>query len=113
LYVSNNWSGQITAAFFDSSTGKIGASCMSRQLKGYQDTWFFTGGLATDLPTGTGDTVYVGEWADFEVGSPSIGIVKVASNGTACRLTEIESSPVSNPQSVLDFSIGVYPPRPF
>jgi hypothetical protein len=111
LYISNNFSGQVTAAFFDGSTGTIGASCMSPVLKNFGATWFFTGSVVTGATSGTGKVVYVAEWGG---GNPSsIGIVKATSNGSSCTLTESTISPASDPQSLGLLSVGVFPPRSF
>jgi hypothetical protein len=111
VYVSNNASGQLTAAFFDNSTGTVGGTCTSSVLKNFGITWFFTGGIATAAPTGTGKAVYAAEWGG---GGPSgVGIVKVTSSGSSCRLTEAAGSPASDPQSIGLLSLGVFPPRSF
>lgn len=109
LYISNNYSGQITAAFFDGVTGEISAHCVSPVLKSFGLTWVFATGISAATTSGTGKAVYVGEW-----GNPSgIGIVNVSSNGTSCTLTESVGSPASDPQSGALSSIGVFPPRKF
>jgi len=109
LYVTNNYSGQITAAFFNDATGEIGPICVSPVLKDFGLTWVFATGISTATASGTGKVLYVGEW-----GNPSgIGIVSVSSNGTSCVLTESASSPASDPQSGALTSIGVLPPRKF
>ena len=109
LYVSNNYSGQITGAFFNRTTGGIGTMCISPVLKNFGFTWVFGTGISTAITSGTGQVIYVGEW-----GNPSgIGIVNVSSNGSSCTLTESASSPVSDPQSGALSSISVFPPRKF
>jgi hypothetical protein len=111
LYISNNASGQVTAAFFNKTTGVVSNSCTSAVLKNYNSTWFYPSGIANGFTAGTGKVLYVAEWGG---GNPSgIGIVKITSNGTSCTLAEAGSSPASDPQSPGLLSIGVFPPRNF
>jgi len=109
LYISNNQSGTITAAFFDKSTGKLSRGCISSYLKGFDSDWSYTASLAFDQTTGTGGVVYVAEY-----GAPSsIGMVNVESAGGKCTLKESSKSPVADPNSPGLLSIGAFPPRPF
>jgi 6-phosphogluconolactonase (cycloisomerase 2 family) len=109
LYISNNQSGTLTAAFFDKSTGKLSKGCVSRPLKGFDADWSYVASLALDQTTGTGGVVYVAEY-----GVPSsIGEINVKSAGGKCTLTESSHSPVSDPNSPGLLSIGAFPPRPF
>ena len=109
LYISNNQSGTITAAFFDKSTGKLSKGCVSRSLKGFVSDWSYTASLALEETTGTGGVVYVAEY-----GAPSsIGEINVNSASGKCTLKESSQSPVSDPNSPGLLSIGVFPPRPF
>jgi 6-phosphogluconolactonase (cycloisomerase 2 family) len=109
LYISNNQSGTVTAAFFDKSTGKLSKGCVSRPLKGFDADWSYVASLALDKTTGTGGMVYVAEY-----GAPSsIGEINVKSAGGKCTLTESSHSPVSDPNSPGLLSIGAFPPRPF
>lgn len=109
LYISNNQSGTLTAAFFDKSTGKLSKGCSSRPLKGFDADWSYVAALALEKTTGTGSTVYVAEF-----GAPSsIGMINVNSAGGKCTLTESSHSPVADPNSPGLLSIGAYPPRPF
>ena len=109
LYISNNQSGTITAAFFDKSTGKLSKGCVSRFLKGFVTHWSYTASLALEETTGTGGVVYVAEY-----GAPSsIGEINVKSASGKCTLTESSKSPVSDPNSPGLLSIGAFPPRPF
>ena len=111
LYITNNTSGQVTAAFFNKTTGVISNSCTSPVLKNFNNTWRLGGGIGNATPTGTGRALYLAEWGG---GNPSgIGIVKISSNGTSCSLAEAGSSPASDPQSTGLVSIGVFPPRNF
>ena len=109
LYMSNNQSGTITAAFFDKNTGKLSKGCVSRFLKGFVTNWSYVAALALEQTTGTGGVVYVAEY-----GAPSsIGEINVKSANGKCTLTESSRSPVSDPNSPGLLSIGVFPPRPF
>jgi 6-phosphogluconolactonase (cycloisomerase 2 family) len=109
LYISNNQSGTVTAAFFNKSTGKLSKGCVSRPLKSFDTDWSYVASLALDQTTGTGGVVYVAEY-----GAPSsIGVIDVKSAGGKCTLTESSHSPVSDPNSPGLLSIGAFPPRPF
>ncbi len=109
LYISNNQSGKITAAFFDKSTGTLSKGCVSRFLKGFVSDWSYTASLALQKTTGTGDMLYVAEY-----GAPSsIGEIEVTSSGGKCTLTESSKSPIADPNSPGLLSIGAFPPRPF
>jgi hypothetical protein len=103
LYITNNSSGQVTAAFFDATTGTVSGGCVSAQLTGFDDSFSFLASPVTQLTTGTGSVLYLAEF-----GSPSqIGIINVASSGGACTLTESASSPVTDPNSQSLLSIAV------
>lgn len=109
LYISNTQGGQITAAFFDKTSGTLTKGCASDFLKGYDISWAYVGTLATETTSGTGSVVYAAEF-----GSPgSIAIVNVKSSGGMCTLEESPKSPVIDPQSPGLLSIGVFPPRSF
>jgi 6-phosphogluconolactonase (cycloisomerase 2 family) len=109
LYISNTQGGQITAAFFDKTTGTLTKGCASGYLNGYDTNWAYVGTLATETTSGTGRVVYAAEF-----GSPgSIAIVTVTSSGGKCTLKESPKSPVIDPQSPGLLSIGVFPPRSF
>jgi hypothetical protein len=109
LYISNNQSGTVTAAFFDKSTGKLSKGCVSRSLKGFVTNWSYVASLALEQTTGTGGVVYVAEY-----GAPSsIAEINVKSSGGKCTLTESAKSPASDPNSPGLLSIGAFPPRPF
>ena len=111
LYISHTFSGQVTAAFFNTTTGVVSEGCTSAVLKNFKGNWFYGNGIANATTGGTGRVLYVAEWGG---GNPSgIGIVKITSNGTSCSLTEAASSPATDPQSGGLVSIGVFPPRNF
>jgi 6-phosphogluconolactonase (cycloisomerase 2 family) len=109
LYISNNQSGKVTAAFFDKSTGALSKGCVSKPLKGFVNDWSYTASLALEKTTGTGGMIYVAEF-----GAPSsIGEVAVKSASGKCTLTEVPKSPIADPNSPGLLSIGAFPPRPF
>jgi hypothetical protein len=109
LYISNNQSGKLTAAFFDKTNGTLSKGCVSRALKGFVTDWSYTASLALEQTTGTGGMVYIAEF-----GAPSsIGEIEVTSSGGKCTLTESSKSPIADPNSPGLLSIGAFPPRPF
>jgi hypothetical protein len=109
LYISNNQSGTVSAAFFNKSTAKLSKGCVSRPLKGFDADWSYVASLALDQTTGTGGVVYMAEY-----GAPSsIGMINVKSAGGKGTLTESSHSPVSDPNSPGLLSIAAFPPRPF
>jgi 6-phosphogluconolactonase (cycloisomerase 2 family) len=112
LYVSNNVSGQVTALFFNASTGVLSAGCTSPVLRGFDSTWYFAAGIATATTSGTGAVVWVSE-DGVGIVTSSIGIVGVTSNGATCTLTEDASSPAADPNSLNLESLSAFPPRPF
>src|SRR5208283_509309 len=90
LYVTNNTSGQVSAAFFDAATGTVSAGCTSAALRGFDSAFSFLATPVTQLPSGTGSVLYVAEF-----GQPSsIGVIKVAVSGGTCTLKEVAGSPV-------------------
>jgi len=109
LYITNNQSGTVSAAFFDKSTGKLSKGCVTRPLKGFVKDWSYVASLALEETTGTGDVLYVAEY-----GAPSsIAEISVKSSGGKCTLTESAKSPALDPNSPGLLSIGAFPPRPF
>src|SRR6202451_83060 len=109
LYISNNQSGNLTAAFFDKSTGKVSRGCVSRPLKGFVTDWSYTASLALEETTGTGGMIYVAEF-----GAPSsIGGVEGTSAKGKCTLTESSKSPIADLNSPGLLSIVAFPPQPF
>jgi len=109
LYISNNQGATITAAFFDTSTGKLSKGCISGDLKGFVKDWSYLASMAFAETTRTGGMLYVAEY-----GSPSsIAEVKVTSAAGKCTLQELPKSPVSDPYSPGLLSIGAFPPRSF
>ncbi len=116
LYISNNQSGQVTAAHFNKTTGvvSVSKSCISAVMNGYNTNWFYAGALTTEnTQSGTGTAVYVGELGfPGSAGASSVGQVNVKSTASGCSLTEPKSSPYANPTGFV-MSIGSVPPRPF
>jgi hypothetical protein len=109
LYISNTEGDSVTAASFDSSTGELTFGCVSGKLKGYGLQWSYTGELAAGGNSGSGGVVYVSEFGTTSY----IGMVGVSFNGTACVLTELPNSPVTDANSPGLLSIGTFPPRSF
>ncbi len=109
LYIGNTGTGQLTAAFFNATNGKITPGCVSPTLKGFDKTWIFLGSVVTELNSGTGSVVYLAEYGSVS----GVAEVGVTSSGGKCTLTEISGSPVQDPNSTTLLSIGVYPPRSF
>ena len=112
LYVTNDSSGRVTAAFFNAATGAVSPGCTSPILANFYKKFSYAGGVRTQLTTGTGGLLYVPE---FGLGGASyVGILQLTVTGTACTLTEASNSPVADPDrnsSLL--SIEVYPTRTF
>lgn len=116
LYITNNESGTVTAAFFNASTGRLSRGCVSAPLRGFNTLpWY--GSVVPRDTVGTGNLLYVVEFGrpfvEINHGPASqIGMLAVTSTGTSCTLTETSTSPAS-----LIFtgalSLGVYPPRAF
>jgi len=109
LYIGNTQGAKITAAFFDKTTGKITMGCASGTLRGYVSKWSYVASLALETNAGTGNTIYVAEFA-----APSyIAMVGVNSSGGKCTLQEFPNSPVTDSDGFGLLSIGTYPPRAF
>jgi len=109
LYITNNFSSQVTAAFFDASTGILSTGCTSSVLRGVKQSWYLAG-LSTLYTLGTGGVIYVAEGGGR---SSYIGILQVSSSGGQCTLTESSQSPVIDRHSNGLMSIGTFLPRPF
>ena len=111
LFVTNDSSGQVTAAFFDSATGTVSPGCTSDTLKGFYTTFAYAGNIGLQLTTGAGGALYVPEFSS--TGEALIGIVDFTPNGATCTLTEAAKSPVADP-SVYGYllSLAVYPAAP-
>jgi len=109
LYISNTEGDTVTAAFFDSSTGKLSAGCTSNRLKDYSVHWSYLAQLALRDDSGTGGLIYVSEFST----SPSIALLSVQSSGGKCTLAELSGSPIAEPDSSGLLSIGSFPSRTF
>jgi hypothetical protein len=99
ILVSNNNSGQVTAAFFDTTTGLISNSCTSPVLKGFAS---FISGLDTTPTKGGSGFVYVA------TGRNGISMLRLRTNGSSCSLTEISGSPTPDPQSANLLSLSTF-----
>ena len=110
IYIGNNDGGSVSAALFNTTTGKVGTSCSSPRLTGYYNPWAFTGSLVTRDNTGTGGVLYV---AEYGYSGSYIGVVKIQSNGMTCTLTESSASEVPDTLSEGTLSLAAYPPRTF
>jgi len=109
LYITNSDVGKVTAAFFNSTTGKVTAGCTSAKLKGFETNYLYVSSPVTEMNTGTGSLLYVAEFGPVS----AIAMLDVASSGGKCTLTERSTSPIVSPNSTTLLSIGVYPPRQF
>jgi hypothetical protein len=113
VYISNNYSGQITAVPFDAQTGVINsaAACTSAPLKNYNTTWQNLGNVATRGLTKLGSPLYAAEWSYTNPGG--IAIVNILVNRGVCSFSETADSPVADPVSDYLMTVGVDPPRAF
>jgi hypothetical protein len=113
IYISNNFSGQITAVPFEAQTGVIdpAAACTSAPLKNYNNTWQNLGNVTTRGLTKLGAPLYAAEWSYTDPGG--IAIVDITVKNGVCRFVEAEDSPVADPVSDYLMTVGVDPPRPF
>jgi 6-phosphogluconolactonase (cycloisomerase 2 family) len=112
LYVSDNLSGQVTAAHFSKTTGKLRFGCISKPLRGFGSKWVFTSAIATQATSGSGSVLWVAE-DSFGSSPSSIGIVDLSSTGGKCTLTESKKSPASDPKSLDLCWLNAFPPRGF
>lgn len=110
LFVSNNQSGNVTAAFFNAAGGDLLPGCTSATLKDYYAPWYYLGSMVTENTSASGGVLYVAEFGP----QSSIGILNLNVSGNQCSLSETSGSPATDPVDgggVL--SIWAYPPRPF
>jgi 6-phosphogluconolactonase (cycloisomerase 2 family) len=112
LYVSDNLSGQVTAAHFNKTTGTLRFGCISKPLRGFGTKWTYSSAIATEATSGTGSVLWV---AEDGLGShpSSIGIVDVASTGGKCTLTESTKSPAPDSGSLNLCWLNALPQRMF
>lgn len=113
VYISNNASGQITAAPFNAQTGVINsaAACTSSVLKNFNSTWQLLGNVITATRTNLGSPLYAAEWSYTNPGG--IAIVDMSVTGGACKLVETGLSPIADPATDFLMTVGVDPPRSF
>jgi hypothetical protein len=109
LYISNTQGDSVTAAFFNSSTGKLTPGCTSGKLKGYVSSWSYLASMGLEKNTGTGGILYVAEFG----AASGIAMIGVTSSGGTCTLKELSDSPAADPYSTALLSIATYPPRSF
>jgi sugar lactone lactonase YvrE len=112
LYISDNLSGQVTAAYFDKTDGTLTLGCISKALTGLGTNWTFSSALATAGTSGTGSVIWVAE-DGLGVSQSSIGMVEVTSRGGQCSLTETANSPAADPGSLNLCWLNAFPQRPF
>jgi|SRR5580658_1082159 hypothetical protein len=110
LLVSNNSSGQVTAAFFDHTTGKVYPGCTSNTLRGFYTKFAYAGDIGLQLTTLAGGVVYVPEFGSG--GKSYLGLLDFTPNGTTCTLAESANSPVEGAVGSAVLSIAVYPAAP-
>jgi 6-phosphogluconolactonase (cycloisomerase 2 family) len=111
LYVSNDSSGQVTAAFFNSATGVVSKGCTSNTLNGFYTNFSYVGKVQLQLSTGQGGMIYVPEFGSNSISY--IGMLQLTSTGATCTLTESPNSPVADAKSgAALLSIAVYPVPP-
>jgi len=112
LYVSDNLSGQVTAAHFNKTAGTLSFACISNPLRGFGTLWTFSSAVATEETTGNGATVWVAEDGNGSAAS-AIGILDVTSHGGKCTLTESSKSPALDSNSLNLSWLNAFPARPF
>jgi len=107
LYVSDNLSGQVTAAHFNKTAGTLRFACISKPLRGHGTKWTFSSAIATEATTGNGAAVWVAEDSD------SIGILKVTWQAGKCTLTESNKSPAHDSNTPNLCWLNAFPTRTF
>jgi len=112
LYVSDNLSGQVTAAHFNKTAGTLRFACISKPLRGHGTKWTFSSAIATEATTGKGGTVWVAEDSD-KFSPSSIGILKVTWQAGKCTLTESSKSPAQDSNSLNLCWLNAFPKRTF
>ncbi|MGO4884496.1 MAG: YncE family protein [Bryobacteraceae bacterium] len=108
LFVANSSSGKVTAAYFDHTTGKVYPGCTSSTLTGFYTKYSYIGNIGLQLTTGKGGVLYVPEYSGN--GKLLIGMLEFTLNQEACTITELPSSPVTDPGTfAYGLSLAVYP----
>jgi hypothetical protein len=106
IYVSNNFSGQVTVLNFDANTGLVTPGCISSPLRGFGQSFNATGQLAEAGATDAGDVLWVAEDGN---GSPSgVGIVALTFSGSGCTAAESDKSPVGDSNSTILKSLTAF-----
>ncbi len=77
-------------------------------LRSTTGSGFYSGAIATALPTGTGGALYIPEW-----GNPDDDVAMLTINSTTGCTTEIKQSPFPTGQNGDFFSLAAWPARPF
>jgi len=106
LFVSNDSSGQVTAAFFDDTTGEVQPGCTSSTLKGFYSKFTYAGNIGLQLTTLGGGVIYVPE---FGSSRSYVGMLAFTPSGTTCTIAEAAGSPVAAATGSTVLSIAVYP----
>lgn len=109
LYISNTQGDTVSAAFFDSSTGKVSPGCTSAGIRNYVSSFSYLASLGLESTTGTGSVLYVAEFGS----SSGLAVLNVSSSGGKCTLAEVSQSPVADTFSTSLLSIATFPPRSF
>jgi hypothetical protein len=110
LYISNNYSAQVTTMLFDEKAGtqnRLTFDCLTTLNSPGGN--FYSSGLATAETTGTGSFLYVAE-AGINGAPSAIGLLAVQKG--SCPV-EVVGSPFLNPAGAWPITIAAYPPRPF
>jgi hypothetical protein len=77
-------------------------------LRSTTGSGFYSGAIATALPTGTGGALYIPEW-----GNPDDDVAMLTINSTTGCTTEVKQSPFPTGQNGDFFSLAAWPARPF
>ncbi len=107
LFVSNDSAGQVTAAFFDMTSGAIHAGCTSPALKGYYTKFAYIGNIGLQTTTLGGGVIYVPEFSS--TGRSYVGMLNFTPNVTTCTIAEAAGSPVNGAASTTVMSLAVSP----
>jgi hypothetical protein len=108
LYISNNFSGQVTAVPFNKEHGIVDVplACTSAVLKGF-GFWTNLGSIVGNSIAENGSPVFAAEFGSKPAGIAIVDFIK------PCTLIEDSASPASDPASNSLLSIGADPPRSF
>ncbi len=110
IFVSNNSGAQVTAAFFDETTGKVTPGCSSGALKGYYKSFIYAGSIGFQLNTQAGGTLYVPEFGTS--GKSFVALLNFVPNGTTCTIAESPNSPVGGATGSTILSLASYAAAP-